>query len=412
MSTVPPAEGPPRPASRAALVGQVQALQPGYELGLVAYKAPPATYAFLALCFAVLKVPELVLLNLLAILPALLAGRLHARGEMVRAIGLGLALTAVHAWVSALVVGWDAGYGFFLVPLCVFAAFSPGVPRATRSRFFFAALFSWMGGYLLLAGRPPLHELPGALLRLMHVTNTAGGLLTVALWGRGMVDRLSAAESRAATEHARSEALLSNILPGDISERLKRGEDVSQAFDCVSVVFADLVGFTPLSARKTPSELVAILDDLFSRIDALAERHGVEKIKTLGDAYMAAAGLPAACEHPAHRMAAFALDLLALFESLPGEDRLRVRVGIATGPVVAGVIGARKFAYDAWGDTVNTAARMESHGTPGRVHVDDPTRQLLGGDYVFEDRGEVEVKGKGRLRTWFLVARAAPSTTA
>lgn len=111
-------------------------------------------------------------------------------------------------------------------------------------------------------------------------------------------------------------------------------------------------------------------------------------------------------------MAAFALDLLALFESLPGEDRLRVRVGIATGPVVAGVIGARKFAYDAWGDTVNTAARMESHGTPGRVHVDDPTRQLLGGDYVFEDRGEVEVKGKGRLRTCFLVARAAPSTTA
>jgi adenylate cyclase/guanylate cyclase len=406
MSTVLPAEAPPRPASRALLVGQVQALQPGYELGLVAYRAPPWTYAFLAAWFTVLRVRELVVLNILAIPVALLAGRLHARGEMVRAFGLGLALTAVHAWGCAFYVGWEAGYGFFLVPLCVFAAFSPGVPRATRSLFFSAALLSWMGGYLLLSGRTPAHALPAALLRLMHVTNTAGALLTVSLWGRGLVDRLAAAESRAAAEHARSEALLSNILPADISERLKRGEDVSQAFERVSVVFADLVGFTPLSARKTPSELVTILDDLFSRIDALAERHGVEKIKTLGDAYMAAAGLPAACEDPAHRMATFALDLVALFESLPGEDRLRVRVGIATGPVVAGVIGARKFAYDAWGDTVNTAARMESHGTPGRVHVDDATRQLLGSDFRFEDRGELEVKGKGRLRTWFLEGRA------
>jgi len=410
MSTDRPTHVLPGTATRAVLVGQVQALQPGYELGLVAYKAPAWTYGFLALWFAALRVPELSGVSLAAIPLALLSLRLHARGEMVRAFGLGLLTTALHAWAASFYVGWNAGYGFFLVPLCVFAAFTPGVPRATRSLFFFGAVGTWTAAYLLFSERAPAYAVDGALLRLMHVANTVGALLMVSLWGRGMVDRLSDAEARAAAEHARSEALLSNILPADVSERLKRGEEVAQSFECVSVVFADLVGFTPLSARKTPAELVAILDDLFSRIDVIADRHGVEKIKTLGDAYMAAAGLPSACEDPAHRIAAFALDLVALFESLPGKDRLRVRVGIATGPVVAGVIGARKFAYDAWGDTVNTAARMESHGAPGRVHVDDATRQLLGAAFLFEDRGELEVKGKGKLRTWFVTARVAAET--
>jgi class 3 adenylate cyclase len=207
---------------------------------------------------------------------------------------------------------------------------------------------------------------------------------------------------------ASSERLLLNILPKSIADRLKRDEGrIAEAHDDVTVLFADVVDFTPFVERTEPARVVAVLDEIFSAFDRLAERHGLEKIKTIGDAYMIVAGLPEPRADHVEAMAEMALEMQAelgrLCEPL-GLD-LSIRVGMDSGPVIAGVIGRHKFIYDLWGDTVNTASRMESSGLPGRIQVTAATYERLRGRYRFEERGEIEVKGKGRLMAYLLVGR-------
>jgi class 3 adenylate cyclase len=169
-------------------------------------------------------------------------------------------------------------------------------------------------------------------------------------------------------------------------------------------VFADIANFTTLAERLSPSALVARLDDVFSRLDEIIHRHGLEKIKTIGDQYMAVAGAPVPRDDHAIAAARVALEICKLSRSLDGD--LQFRVGLASGPAVAGVIGKSRFSYDLWGDTVNLASRMESHGVPGRAQLDEQTCTLLGKRFTCEDRGMIDVKGKGAVHTFFLVDEA------
>ena len=208
--------------------------------------------------------------------------------------------------------------------------------------------------------------------------------------------------------HKQSESLLLNILPAPIAQRLKSGERaIADRFDSVTVLFADIVGFTKLSARTSPEELVQGLNGIFERFDALATKYNLEKIKTIGDAYMVAGGLPERSEDHCERVAMFALEIQAAMreESLQTStgEKVALRIGLHTGEAVAGVIGTSKFSYDLWGDTVNTASRMESHGEAGKIHCSEEVYDVLKEKFVFEERGEIEVMGKGRMRTWFLV---------
>jgi class 3 adenylate cyclase len=209
---------------------------------------------------------------------------------------------------------------------------------------------------------------------------------------------------------ASSERLLLNVLPGPIAERLKRHEGrIAEAHEEVTVLFADVVDFTPFAEHTPPDRVVDVLDEVFSAFDELAQRHGLEKIKTIGDAYMVVAGLPEPRADHAEAMAEMALDMQADLARLSGPLGLdlTIRIGMASGPVIAGVIGRHKFIYDLWGDTVNTASRMESHSLPGRIQVTEPTYERLRDRYRFEDRGEIEVKGKSRLRAYLLVGRVS-----
>lgn len=205
-------------------------------------------------------------------------------------------------------------------------------------------------------------------------------------------------------EQKRSEKLLLNILPAKIAALLKvSDETIAERFDSVSVLFADVVGFTQLSSRMDAAELVELLNEVFSYFDVLAERYGVEKIRTIGDNYMVAAGVPEPRPDHAQALARLALEMLEYVGQYPGRERqLQFRIGINSGPVVAGVIGQRKFQYDLWGDVVNVASRMESHGKPGEIQISRNTYELLPEEFLCQPRGRIEVKGKGQMETWFL----------
>lgn len=208
------------------------------------------------------------------------------------------------------------------------------------------------------------------------------------------------------SERAKSETLLLNILPQPIAERLKHGETtIVDSLAEVTVLFADLVGFTELTNQISSVEMVRLLDDIFSGFDTLAEGQKLEKIKTIGDAYMVVGGLPTPRADHAEAVAELALEMLAHVGSRFGgfKTPIRLRLGINTGPVIAGIIGRHKFNYDLWGDTVNTGSRMESSGVPGRIQVTQAMRDALATGFEFEPRGEIEIKGKGMMPTWFLL---------
>jgi guanylate cyclase len=214
----------------------------------------------------------------------------------------------------------------------------------------------------------------------------------------------NAAEAALRVEQQRSELLLLNILPMSIADRLKDdGRMIADQIDAASIVFADVVNFTPLAEGLPPADVVGVLDRLFTSFDELVERHGLEKIKTIGDCYMAASGVPEPSPDHARRAALLALDMRRALERSPVDGRnLELRIGINSGPVVAGVIGSKRFLYDLWGDAVNTASRMESQGSPGRIQITRATYDLLKDEFVCTPRGTIDVKGKGAMETWYV----------
>ena len=259
-------------------------------------------------------------------------------------------------------------------------------------------LGSGIAGELLGGVSPAVPEWFTSTMLALNVT--VGGTIVFTLLA------LFARQRRDAQE--RAESLLLNILPQSIVERLKvETRTIADQFSSASILFADVVDFTPLSERLPPAEVVGVLDHLFSHFDVLADRYGLEKIKTIGDCYMVAAGVPSPRPDHAQALAMMALDMQAAMRSEDevGHLGLGLRVGINSGPVVAGVIGRKRFLYDLWGDAVNTASRMESHGTSGRIQITRATKELLEDEFVCEPRGTIPVKGKGEMEAWYLVGR-------
>ena len=281
---------------------------------------------------------------------------------------------------------------------------------AIGTLFFFTAAESipWFAAFIVLTAVSGLLEpiisadpaaIPDGLRAAFFVLNVSGVSVTAYVLLQYAVRARDAAADR-------SETLLLNVLPKAIAQRLKVQPGViAEAHDQVTVLFADVVDFTPFVARTEPSRVVGLLDEIFSAFDALSIRFGLEKIKTIGDAYMVAAGLPEARDDHAEASAKMALAMQAEMATLCDRVgvQLAIRIGMDSGPVVAGVIGRHKFIYDLWGATVNTASRLESHGLPGRVQVGERAHRLLRERYHFEDRGEIEVKGGHMLRAYLLI---------
>jgi adenylate cyclase len=247
---------------------------------------------------------------------------------------------------------------------------------------------------------------------LMNFVGTAIGtcaILLAVVWHA--IREVARAEAKVEHEFARSEQLLLNILPASVAERLKdRSADViADRYDGASVMFVDLAGFTSLAGSVAPVDLVRFLNAVFSQLDQLVQQHGLEKIKTSGDAYMVVSGVPEPRTDHAEALADFAIAAREQLTGLvdPTGRAVPARIGIASGAVVAGVVGTRKFFYDVWGDAVNTASRMESTGQAGRIQVAPGMYELLKNAFELEERGTIDVRGKGPMRTWFLVSRRA-----
>lgn len=241
------------------------------------------------------------------------------------------------------------------------------------------------------------------------VVSTVGASLMIFATVWYAMREVSRAEAAMEVEYSRSEALLANILPGQIAARLKDPAHgvIADRYDEASILFTDIAGFTEQASEIPPTELVRFLDRLYTTFDRLVDRHDLEKIKTTGDSYMVVSGVPTPRADHVQAIAQLALDMSKAVAGLrdPRGNPVPLRMGIATGPVVAGVVGARKFFYDVWGDAVNVAARMETTDQVGRIQVPENVYELLRDDFVLEERGEIDIKGKGVMRTWYLVGR-------
>jgi len=282
-----------------------------------------------------------------------------------------------------------------------------GPRRAVPWFLAFAALVGFSGAIdSTLAASAP--EIPEGVVISYFVLNILGVSTTVYVLLQYFVRARERALAELGAEREKSERLLLNVLPQSVAGRLKESDEViADGFESATVLFADIVGFTPLAQKLSPADTVALLDQVFARWDALAARHGLEKIKTIGDAYMVAGGVPNQRGDHVQAIAEMALGMGAEVGRCAADSgiELAVRIGIDTGPVVAGVIGRAKFSYDLWGDTVNTASRMEHHGVAGEIQVTERVFERLHDRYDFRPRGVIEVKGKGPMTTYFLLAR-------
>jgi adenylate cyclase len=378
-----------------------------YVLGLYAYPAIGAFHFTWIFVFAALDVPLLAWLNVVSTAMWAAGIWLHRHGRFYAALALIQTEIAVHATIATSIFGLNAAYHYYLIPIAATVFLFPArlwkqLVVAAANTMLFMGLHLWFGAH------PPVSPVAAEIVSWLGVSNIASAVFVLSVVTFYYSRAAENAEAALEVAHERSEDLLHNILPVPVADKLKTGGQViADAYPSASVLFADIVNFTPMAERATPQEIVQLLNRVFSEIDDMVEERGLEKIKMIGDAYMVAAGVPEPRSDHASVMSDFALDLRKSIEQHRYDDGqpLQVRIGISSGPLVAGVIGKRKFAYDLWGDTVNTAARMESHGIPGEIQISQTTRDLLGSDYIIEPRGQIAIKGKGEIQTFLLQRR-------
>jgi len=335
---------------------------------------------------------------------------LHRFGELVAPLTFIAA-----AYVTVFASAWEVGTGsgaqlFFIVGTCL-VVLVLGVEHIVLASVLAAAAAGLViASEFLIPRDTGLQPAWAQSMGFVITTVSACVVVVVTVWFA--LRDTARAEAAMEAEHERSEALLANMLPASIAERLKEPERniIADKYDEASVLFADIVGFTERASSTAPADLVRFLDRLYSAFDALVDKHQLEKIKVSGDSYMVVSGVPRPRPDHVEALADFALDMAAVAAELkdPHGRSVPLRVGLATGPVVAGVVGSRRFFYDVWGDAVNVASRMESTDSVGQIQLPDDVYQRLKDEFVLRERGLIDVKGKGAMRTWYLIGRKDP----
>ena len=346
-------------------------------------------------------------MNLTSAVVFLVIPRLYRFGDLLPPLLFYIVAYAVIA-ASTIYIGSAAGLHFYFVVAAAIAVLVLGIEHIAMASFL-AVLGA--GAVIALELLVP-HDTgtqPDWAFKLGFVVNTIAAWVLVVATVWYALRETARAEAAMESEYRRSESLLANILPASIAERLKdpARRIIADKYDDASILFADIAGYTKRASDTAPTDLVRFLDALYTDLDALVDHHGLEKIKTSGDSYMVVSGVPEPRADHLEALACLALDMAAAVSGLVDAQGREVplRLGLASGPVVAGVVGARKFFYDVWGDAVNVASRMESTDVEGRIQVPNDVYERLKGQFAFEERGEIDVKGKGLMRTWYLLSR-------
>jgi adenylate cyclase len=315
-------------------------------------------------------------------------------------------LSALFLITDSVLVGSQANFHYFLISeiLAIFFIF-PGREKRTMG----VLVFLMAAAFVALQVSQEFHNgflhVPEDVRKVQAASIDIGAGILIIAFGYYIRSTYRTAELYLEAEQHKSQKLLLNILPESIVRKLRESPDtIAERFDHCTVLFSDIVGFTGIAKKMSAVEVVSLLNEIFSAFDDLAEQHGLEKIKTIGDAYMVVGGLPEPDAAHAEKVARFAIDMLGVVKRYRDENDvpLELRVGINTGAAVAGVIGKKKFIYDLWGDSVNTASRMESHGIPGQIQVTESTYALIKDKFNLELRGEIEVKGLGFVKSYLL----------
>ena len=374
----------------------------------IAIITPITVLSFLPNLIQFLPATKLLLLNLLlSILQYLFILYFTKKRLYTFAKTYMLLSAAFNVVVASLLLGGDMNFHFYLLAVLAVGYFI--YSSSEKKHQFYITIFlslifisleiwfSFHGGFL---------EFPSEFLVLSRINNNIGLLILISVLLYVISMSYTQSELDLEEERKKNELLLHNILPVPIANRLKVSHDsIAEGFQSATILFADIVGFTTLAESKTPEEVIGILNEIFSEFDQLVDETNLEKIKTIGDAYMVASGLPLESPDHAKLIAWLALKMresLSKFNQNSGQ-KLEIRIGIHSGPVVAGVIGKKKFTYDVWGDTVNTASRMESHGIPGKIQISEKTFSILKDDFECMERGLIEIKGKGFMKTYILM---------
>ena len=356
--------------------------------------------------FAAVGVWQLAFYNVLSVVAFVVAYVMLQRGKFGFSSMVGVVEVLLHQILAVHYIGWLAGFQYYVLAVAPLELMLGVRSRVVQSGVLTLSLVV----FLVLAGlyqeATPIYALDPLFVRVYGLVNVTVAFAMPIAFAFYLRSAAEFAEQGLEEQGRRSEALLNRVLPPTIVTRLRAQEgSLAEAIDSVSVLFADIVGFTKFAERTPPREVLAVLEAIFAAFDDLVEARGLEKIKTIGDAYMVVAGAPTPLADHAVALTDLALAMLAELQRhadmVPGG--LMMRIGIHSGPVVAGVIGRSKFAYDLWGDTVNTAARMESHSETGRIQISAATAALIGGEIEIEERGFIDVKGKGLMQTFWVI---------
>ena len=357
--------------------------------------------------FWLLEMPEMFWLDLSILIGYIIIfiGLISFQFSYKRGRFIGLSLAALITGIPVVYYGMDTNIALHLafLPIATILLFSRKEGKLFLKYqggflLFFVAVVIWNFKY------GALFQLPEDTFQIFNSIITLDGMFISLYFAYFFFTENAQYKDMLADEREKSDHLLLSIFPETIADQLRHSnQSVADSFDNVTIIFADIVGFTQYSSTMSPSELVQMLDEVFSEFDSLVDKYGIEKIKTIGDAYMAVGGLPTPDARHCQNVADLALEINQIIKVKYAEKYdLKLRIGIHTGKAVAGVIGNKKFSYDLWGDSVNIASRFESGGQPERIHITEAVKNNLGDDYIYEYCGEVEIKGKGMMKSYFL----------
>lgn len=362
-------------------------------------------HTLLLVVFYLLSLPILSLYNGISILTFVVALYLNEKRHFYAAMTLAYIEITIHQVFVTYMIGWETGFHIFLIFNMMLPLLTQRGHVLWKSIIMGSSFIAYFYLLINLRTNQPISPLPMSIESTFAIFNKLSFIFILLLIAEGFNRTVLRYEDKLSKEINYANSLLLNILPRSVVKKVGRQSGaIAQGYDSVSVLFADIVGFTSFAEKISPDRLVELLDKLFTRFDLLVEEYHCEKIKTIGDAYMVSAGVPVKRKDHAECCVKFAKAMLDEVVQFNEEEKtnLSIRIGIHSGPIVAGVIGEKKFSYDLWGDTVNTASRMESSGLPGEIQISPSTKELLGNNIYLKERGEISIKGKGAVKTYLV----------